>query len=63
MRKLIKLSILLVILAVFTFSNNPTITKVRDFSVEKGKVLFDKGIEKMKSSENETIAKIGKEIE
>lgn len=63
MKNLIKLVILLVILAVFAFSSNPHIVKARTFAVNKGKVLFDKGVNEMKISDNETLSKIAKEIE
>ena len=42
MKKLIKFAIVIVILAVFAFSHNPTVSKVRIVAVEKGKVLFSK---------------------
>lgn len=46
MKKLIKLVVVVVVVGVFTFSSNPVITKVRNFSVEKGKVLYEKAVNK-----------------
>ena len=43
MKKLIKISILLVLLAVFAFSNNPTITGIRHKVADKATELFKKG--------------------
>lgn len=63
MKKLIKLSILIALLAIFAFSDNLYISKTRRFVSEKGKELFTKGTNEMKISENETIAKIGEIIE
>ena len=73
MKKLVKFAIVLVVLGIFAFSSNPTITKVRNFTVEKSKVLFakdgaanqlyDKGVEKLADSENETAKKIANVIE
>jgi len=40
MKKLIRLAIVVVILAVFAFSHNPTVTKIRTVTVEKAKVVF-----------------------
>ena len=62
MKNLIKLAILLIVLAIFAFSTNPTIEKVRNFTTEKGKVLYEKGVEKMGRSENETMKKISEGI-
>jgi len=63
MKKLIKLAILIVVLAVFAFSSNSHIVKARKFVAEKGKVLYEKGVEKLQNSENENLAKAGKIIE
>jgi len=40
MKRLIKLVILIVVLAVLAFSQNPTITKGRNFVIREGKTLF-----------------------
>ena len=63
MKKLIKFALLIVVLAIFTFSSNPTITKVRTFVVEKGKVVYADLTQKAKTSENETVQKFGEVIE
>lgn len=63
MKKLIKLTIVLTILAVFAFSSNSYIVKARTFVLEKGKVIYDKSVSKMKASTNETVVAIGTEIQ
>ena len=63
MKKLIKLALLIVVLAIFAFSSNPTITKARTFVSEKGKELYSKATDKAKESENETVQKFGEVIE
>lgn len=63
MKKLIKLALILAVVAIFAFSSNPTITKVRTFVSEKGKELFEKGTDELKKSENEKISKFGETIE
>lgn len=45
MKTLIKIVIIIACI-VFTFSSNTTITKVREFSYEKGKVVYDWGVDK-----------------
>ena len=40
MKSLIKFVLVLVILAVFAFSHNPTVRKIRTVAVEKAKVVF-----------------------
>jgi hypothetical protein len=62
MKKLIKFAIVLVVVGIFAFSSNPTITKVRTFTIEKGKSLFDKGVNELKES-GETGEKIANVIE
>ena len=42
MKKLIRLALVLVIIAIFAFSNNPTISKARTSTVEWSKDLFTK---------------------
>ena len=63
MKKLIKFVLVVAVVAIFVFSSNPTITKARSFVGEKGKELFQKGTDELKSSENETISKFGEVIE
>ena len=63
MKKLIKLTLLVAVLAIFAFSSNPTITKARTFVVEKGKVVYADLTQKAKESENETVSKLGEVIE
>jgi len=43
MKKLIRFALVLIVIAIFAFSNNPTITKGRTATVEFGKDLFSKG--------------------
>ena len=50
-------------IAVLAFSSNPNAVKARTFVSEKGKELFNKGTEKLKESENETLTKIGETIQ
>ena len=52
MKSLIKFAILIVILAIFAFSGNPTITKVRDFTTKNGKILYEKAVVKIDNSKN-----------
>lgn len=63
MRKLIKLIISLAILSIFIFSNNTYITKARTFTYNKGRVLYIKTIDKMKTSYNNAVSKIARNIE
>lgn len=63
MKKLIKFTVLIAIVAIFSFSSNPVITKVRTVTIEKGKELFQKGVSEMKASDNDTVSKIGEVIE
>lgn len=63
MKKLIKLTVLIAVLAILAFSSNPTITKVRTFVVEKGKVIYADLTQKAKESDNENVAKLGEIIE
>jgi hypothetical protein len=57
MKNLIKLFVLIVILAIFTFSKNTSIIKVRDFTLKYGKKAYDFSIDLLKSNENEKIVK------
>lgn len=63
MKKLIRFTILITVLAIFAFSKNTHITKVREFTLEKGASLYANGIEKLQSSENENVQKIAEFIE
>lgn len=54
MKKLIKFAILIIVLAILAFSQNPTIVKARTFVKEKGSELFSKGVEKLP----ENVAKV-----
>ena len=58
MKNLIKLLILIVVLSIFTFSSNQTITKIRNFSSEKGKIVYEFLVDKLSKNENETIVNI-----
>lgn len=63
MKNLIKLAVLLVVLAVFAFSTNPTIEKVKNFTLEKGEIVYNWGVEKLANSNNENVQKISELIE
>lgn len=63
MKKLIKFTLAVSLLAIFAFSSNPTIVKVRDFTLEKGEELFTKATNELKESENEKVSKFGEAIE
>jgi hypothetical protein len=63
MKKLIKLTVLLIVLSIFIFSKNQTINNIRIFVFEKGKIFYDKGIREMKTSNNQTIAKVGEKLQ
>ncbi len=58
MKKLIKLAILIAILSIFAFSSNPIISKVRTFTLENGKNLYELVIDKINNS-GENGEKIG----
>lgn len=58
MKRLIKLAVLIVILGVFTFSNNPIIEKGRNATLKFGRVLYEKGMDKMLESENKYVRSI-----
>ncbi len=63
MKKLIKFAVILAVIAIFAFSSNSYVVKTRTYVTEKGKAIFDKGVDKIKSSSNETVSKIGNEIQ
>jgi len=63
MKKLIKLTITIAIIAIFVFSKNPIIEKARTFVYEKGMGFYELGINKMNESDNENIQKAGSIIE
>lgn len=63
MKKLIKLAVLIVVLAVFSFSSNPYVVKARKFVIEKGKEFYDQGINKLQKSDKEYLAKTGELFE
>lgn len=62
MRKIIKILILLVALAIFAFSSNSYITKARTFTMKNGKTLYEYGINKMKTSDNESLRSMADKI-
>ena len=63
MKTIIKTAIFLFILGIFAFSTNPTVTSVREGSLKYGKMAYEKVVESFKGSENETLKRIGQEIE
>lgn len=46
MKKIIKLTLLIVVLGVFMFSSNSTVEKVREYTLDKGEYLYEKAINK-----------------
>jgi len=61
MRKLLKIIVMVIVVSIFTFSENSTVMSVRTFSYEKGKILYDIGNEKVQVLCRLAIEK-GKEI-
>lgn len=62
MKNVIKLAVLLIVLVIFTFSQNPTISKACEFSVEKGGKVYEWIKETTMKSENQNISKFGETI-
>jgi hypothetical protein len=62
MKNFIKFTILLVVLGIFAFSSNPTITKVRTFTIENGKKAYNYCTGSLKESKNETVKKYSSTI-
>ena len=62
MKKLIRFAVVLVVVAIFAFSSNPMISKVRTLALEKAKVVFDNSVDKLEET-GETGEKIAKVIE
>ena len=60
MKSLIKLLLLIVVLSIFAFSENSTITKTRTFVLENGKPIYGKVVGKLTTMKNNVIAKIEK---
>lgn len=63
MKKILKIGIGITILMVFLFSGNAMIEKIRNVSMEKGGKLYEKGINKLKSSNDTTAKKVGDFLE
>jgi len=63
MKKLFRLAVVIVVVVVFVFSSNEYVVKARKYVAREGKALFDKGTTELKTSENETVAKIGETIQ
>jgi len=59
MIKILKLLILLIVLSVFCFSENQTISSVRNFVADNGKALYQKGTIVMSQSTVKPIAYTG----
>jgi len=63
MKRLIKTAIFLLVMGIFTFSTNPTITSVREGTVKYGKMGYEKVVDLLKGSENENVRQFGEQIE
>jgi hypothetical protein len=62
MKNFIKFTILLVVLGIFAFSSNPTITKARNFTIENSKKAYNYCTSSLKESKNETVKKYSSAI-
>lgn len=60
MKSFFKFVLLIVVLSIFTFSENSTITKTRTFVLENGKPIYEKAVEKLTIVKNDVIAMIEK---
>ena len=60
MIKILKLLVLLIVLSVFCFSENHTVSSVRNFVHTNGKTLYQKGTNAMSQSNVKFIAGTGK---
>lgn len=60
MKKLFKLAFVLIIFAIFAFSNNSTITKIRTIVIEQTTKLLDKGDKFYDEKETEVIKNFNK---
>ena len=63
MKTLIRTTIVIVIFLVIAFSTNPKIVFVKETMVSYGEKVYDWGINKLKSSENETVNRVVSVIE
>jgi hypothetical protein len=59
MKTLLKLLFLTIVLSIFAFSENPTITDVRNFTLKTGKNVYGKTMGKMSTSKYAFVAKTG----
>lgn len=59
MKTLFKLLVLIVALSIFAFSENPTISDVRNFTMKTGKTVYSKCFEKLSTSKYAFVAKTG----
>jgi len=62
MIKLIKFTVLLIVLGIFAFSQNPTVSKIRSFTFENGKKAYSFCVGSMETSKYDSIKTIGATI-
>lgn len=58
MRALIRTTIVIVVFLVITFSTNPKIVFVKETTINYAEKVYVWGINKLKTSENETVNKV-----
>jgi len=63
MRKLIRIAITVTLVLVFSFSSNSTIVVIRKNVTIGAEKVYAYGIDKMKTSTNENVAKVGNLIQ
>ena len=59
MKTLLKFLVLVVVLSIFAFSENPTIADVRNFTMKTGKSVYGKCFNKLATSKIAFVAKTG----
>ena len=59
MKNLLKTLFLVIVISIFCFSNNSTISKVRNFVDDNGKALYQKGAGALSNSNVKFIASAG----
>ena len=63
MGKLIKTVLIVVAILIFLFSENPTVSKVRNTLFSTGKKIYSTGVDKMKTSGDSTLTSVANTIE
>jgi hypothetical protein len=59
MKTLLKTLFLIIVLSIFLFSNNKTISSTRKFCAENGKALYQKGTKALSESKVKFLASTG----